>query len=276
MEAAFIMGFMNNRNFLSMSTDPVRKKRMLFAALSGFIAGTIATLVSSYINTWFFPDLPFYFEWSSIFIAWLLWSVLGGLLAGVAGLSYEGWKGILFSALGMASSILLLNSIQSSESIMLKVIAFVGLLFPITAMVVPLAVIFFWLATRFVQVMSLAGWARWKIILVNSTVIVVLGLIPGVYAKMNSRAEQSVRLIHGILQNAQTSQPDALPKVLLKTKGFSEHKNQPYTFSQVSSAYSTVGVDVLAHYKDGYTILCTVVLYPERDPYIYPCKGQIP
>ena len=177
---------------ISKHTDPERKKRMLFAALSGFVAGTIATIVSSYINTWVFPDIPFYLEWSSIFVAWLLWAVLGGLLAGIAGLSDEGWKGILFSALGMAFSILLLNAMQSSESTMLKIIAFVGLLFPIAAMVTPLAVIFFWLASRFMQMISLKGWARWKIILVNLIVIVILGVIPGVYAKIEfkSRTER--------------------------------------------------------------------------------------
>jgi MFS family permease len=255
-------------------TDPERMTRMLFAALSGFVAGTIATIASSYINTWLFPDIPFYLDGSSILIAWLLWAVLGGLLAGVAGLSYEGWKGILFSALGMAFSILLLNAMQSSENTMLKIIAFVGLFFPIAAMVTPLAVIFFWLASRFMKLISLKGWARWRIILVNSMVIVILGMIPGIYAKLNARAEQSMRLVHEMLQSAQTSAP--LHKALLKTEGFSEHKIQPYALSQVPSIYSTVGVDVTAHYKDGYTISCTVVLYPESAPSFYPCKGQTP
>jgi hypothetical protein len=258
----------------SKHTDPERMTRMFFAALSGFVAGTIATIASSYINTWIFPDIPFYLDESSILIAWLLWAVLGGLLAGIAGLSYEGWKGILFSALGMASSVLFLNAMQSSESVKLKIIAFVGLFFPIVAMVTPLAVIFFWLAGRFMKMISLKGWARWRIMLVNLIVIVIIGMIPGMYVKLNSRAEQGMRLVHEMLQSAQTSAP--LHKALLKTEGFSEHKTQSYALSQIPSTYSTVGVDVTAHYKDGYTISCTVVLYPGSEPSIYPCKGQMP
>ena len=276
MEAGFIIDFMYKPISISKHTDPARKKRVFFAALSGFLAGAIAAFVSSYINTWIFPDIPFYLEWLSIFSAWLLWAVVGGLLAGIAGISSEGWKSILLSAVGMASVVLLLNLMQNSESVLLNIVSFFGLLFPIAAMLTPLAVIFYWLANRFVHAESSAGWLRWKIVLINLIVIVALGMIPGVYAKMNSRTERSVRLIHDMLQNSQTSAPDALHKALLKTEGFSEHKTQPYTLSHTPSIYSTVGVDVAAHYKDGYIILCTVTLYPGSDPSIFPCKGKMP
>ena len=94
---------------------------------------------------------------------------------------------------------------------------------------------------------------------------------------MDTRAEQGVRLVHGLLQDAvQVSSLNAVNKALLKTEGLAEHKEQSYALSQTPSVYSTVGVDVVAHYKDGYTILCTVILYPGSDPYISPCKGTLP
>ena len=266
-----------NQDSLSVKNNSETKQRVLFAALSGFIAGTTAALISSFINTWLFPDLSIHLEWTSIFFVWVLWAVLGGVLAGVAAFSSEGWKSVLLSALSMAVTILVLNFMQSSESALLNAVVLIGLSLPFTAMMTPLAFLFFWLAYRFVQAMSLKGWARWKIFLVNFIIILVLGTIPGMYAKMNARAEQGVRVIHGILQDAaQASSPDAVHKSLLKTEGFADHKDQPYTLSQVPSVYSTVGVDVTAYYDDGYTILCTVVLYPGSDPSIIPCKGQAP
>lgn len=261
-----------NQTSPSEKNNSETKQRVLFAALSGFIAGTIAALVSSFINNWLFPDLPLYLEWSSIFLAWILWAVLGGVFAGFAAFSSEGWKSILLSAVCMAFTILLFSSMQSSERIMLKIVAFIGLLFPISAMMLPLAVIFFWLGHRMLQAMSVTGWARVKIFLVNIIVILALGTLPGLYAKMNARTERSVRIIHGILQDA----PNQVHKALLKTEGFAEHKGQRYTFSQAPSIYSTVGVDVTAHYDDGYTISCTVVLYPGSEPSIFPCKGRKP
>jgi MFS family permease len=268
---------MNNQDSHNIPYDPERKRRVSFAALSGFIAGTIATFITSYINIWRFPELPLHLEWSSILTTWILLAVLGGILAGVAAFTLEGWKSILISAAGMAFTLLLLSSMQSSEGTLLKIVAIVGLLFPIAAMVAPLAAIFFWLAHRFMQATASKGWTRFKIIFVNCIVIVVLGILPGLYAKMSSRAEQGVRLIHGILQDAaKAPASEALHKALSKTKGFPAHKNQPYTLSQTQSTYSTVGVDITVHYDDGYTMICTVVLYPGSNPSIYPCKGQLP
>jgi hypothetical protein len=271
------MGLMMNQDSEGVKNNLERKQRVLFAALSGFVAGTVAALLSSFINTWLFPDLPLYIEWSSMFLGWVLWSVLGGVLAGVAAFSSEGWKSILFSALGMAVTILVLNVLQNSESALLNTIVLLGLSLPFTAMMIPLAFLFFWLARRFLEAMSLRGWVRSRIFLVNFIVILALGVIPGVYTKMNTRAERGVRIMHEMLQTAaQASPQDAVPKALLKTNGFADHKDQPYTLSQVSSVSSTEGVDVTAHYNDGYTILCTVVLYPGSDPSIFSCKGQPP
>jgi len=266
-----------NQDALQLKINLERKQRVFFAALSGFIAGTTTALVSSFINIWLFPDLPLHLEWSSIFFVWGVWAFLGGMLAGVAAYSSEGWKSILLSALGMTLTILIFNVLQSSLSSLLKVVVLVGLSFPFTAMMTPLAFLFFWLARRFVQAISVSGWTRVRMYLVNFIVILLIGALPGLYAKMNARTEQGVRIIHRILQDAsQAASPDVFPKSLLKTEGFADHKDQSYTLSQSPSVYSTVGLDVTAHYADGYTVLCTIVLYPGRDPSIYPCKGQTP
>lgn len=263
---------MINQDLFRVKNSTEKRQSVFFAALSGFMASTTAAVSSSFINIWLFPDIPLYLDLKSVFISWILWAVLGGVLAGIAGLSSEGWKSILLSALSMTITILIINFIQSSESIMLRMVAVVGLLFPLTAMISPLALLFFWLSYRFVQGMLLKGWARAKIFVLNFIVILVIGTLPGLYVKFDNRTEQAVRLIHGILQEL----PDTTHKALLKTNGFSDHMRQAYTLSQRPSLYSTAGVDVTAHYDDGYTIICTVVLYPGSDPSVFPCKGVMP
>jgi MFS family permease len=268
---------MTNQDSHNAKNNAETKQRVIFAAISGFIAGTVAALLSSFINIWLFPDLPLQAEWSSIIYVWGLWAVLSGILAGGAAFSHEGWKSILLSALSMAVAVLVLNVMQSSEGFLVNFVAFFGLLLPFVAMMTPLAFLFFWLGHRFIQALRIKGWARLRVLLINLIVILVVGAIPGGYAKMSARAERGVRIIHENLQAAaQSSSPETLHKSLLKTEGFAEHKDQPYTLSQSSSIYSTVGVDVTAHYPDGYTILCTVVLYPGSDPSILPCKGRAP
>lgn len=256
---------------------PDRKQRILYAFLSGFAAGTVAAITSSFINVWLYPQLPIYFEWPSVFFTWILWALLTGLMAGIAVISSEGWMSILLSAFCMASTILIINFVQDMSNIFLNLLVLLGLALPFTAIMTPLAYIFFWLTQRFVQAKDHNGWARGRIIIVNILVIIVLGMIPGLYAKMNARAEQGVILVHGILQDAaQASSLEEVHKALLKTEGLAEHKDQSYTLSQTPSVYSTVGVDVTAHYEDGYTIVCTVILYPGSDSFISPCKGVFP
>ncbi len=254
-----------------------RKRRILYGVFSGFAVGTIAAITSSFVNIWLYPELPIYFEWPPVLYTWVIWALLSGLLAGIAVISSEGWTGILLSAFSMAAAILVINFVQDLDNIFLNILVLFGLALPFTAMMTPLAYIFFWLTRRLVQAMDLKGWARGRIFFANFLVIIALGAIPGVYAKMNARAERGVRLVHGILQDAaQSSSLDAVHKALLKTDGLAEHKDQPYTLSQTPSVYSTVGVDVVAHYEDGYTIFCTVILYPGSDPFISPCKGSQP
>jgi hypothetical protein len=265
------MDFMTTQGFLT-KNNSVRNQRMFFAALSGFFTGTLVTLATSFINTWFFPDLPLYINWSSILVAWVLWAFLGGLLASLSAFSAESWAGVFLSALSMAVTVLVINSIQSSENMMVSLVAFFGLLLPFIAMMFPLAALFYWLAKRFVEALSLRGWPRSRVFLVNGLIILVLGVLPGWYVKMDQRAEQGVRVVHDVLQGG----AGKINEKLTKTSGFAEHQDQPYTLSQVDSSYSTVGVDVTVHYDDGYTIMCTVVLYPGQEPSVSPCQGQMP
>lgn len=265
------MDFMTTQGFFT-KNNSVRNQRMFFAALSGFFTGTVVTLATSFINTWFFPDLPLYLNWSSVLVAWVMWAFLGGLLASLSALSAEGWAGVFVSALSMAVAVLVINSIQGSESMMVSLVAFFGLLLPFFAMLFPLAALFYWLAKRSVEALSLSGWPRIRVFLVNAVIILVLGALPGWYVKMDQRAEQGVRIIHNILQGS----PMEFKEDLSKTSGFLEHQGQSYALSQVDSSYSTVGVDVTVHYEDGYTIMCTVVLYPGQEPSVSPCKAQTP
>ena len=80
-----------NQDSLNLKNNLERKQCILFAALSGFIAGTTTALVSSFINIWPFPDLPLHLEWSPIFFVWGVWVFLGGLLAGVAAHYFDGY-----------------------------------------------------------------------------------------------------------------------------------------------------------------------------------------
>jgi hypothetical protein len=47
-----------------------------------------------------------------------------------------------------------------------------------------------------------------------------------------------------------------------------------YKLFQKASEASTEGYDVRAKYEDGYTLQCTVVVYPGFNTYISDCKSN--
>jgi hypothetical protein len=254
-----------------------KRQRVTYGAVSGFIAGTICALMLSFVNVWLYRDLPLQVDYLGFFKLWMLWGVGGSIFAGIATSSTEGWGSILLAAVLMGVAILVMNFLQGITSLFLNLVVMVGLIVPFTGMMIPVSYIFFWLARRFMHAHTSTGWERWSVFIVNGLVVIVLGLLPGLYSKFNSSAETAVYMVHGMLQEmSRTDSADALPKPLLASEGFLDHRTQPYKLTQVPSAYSTVGIDVTAHYEDGYSLRCTVILYPGKDAYMSPCKGLTP
>jgi MFS family permease len=273
------MGDSNYQPLPTRTGDISRRQRITFAAISGFAAGTICALVSSFINVWLYPDLPVYVAWLQVFGSWLILAGAAAVFAGVAANQPDGWVGVVQAAFGMAVTALvvaLAPAITLNTLVFYLVIMF-ALSIPITAIFSPVAFLFLWLARRFVEVREAGVQRGWKVLTVNIIFIIMLGFLPGLYSKFSKRAEQAVRMTHALFQEAaQAGSAGEYPSQLAVTDGFTEHRDQAYAFSQVDSVSSAVGVDVTAHYADGYAISCTVVLYPGSDPYINQCRGKQP
>jgi len=266
---------MTNELFIKPSSEArqlEKRQRILYAVLCGFVAGTSAALASSFVNLVLYPDLPIYISWPQVLGVWALWTGAGAALAGVAAISSEGWSSILLSALLMAVTVLIVNFVQGINNLFLNMLVLMGLALPFTAILTPVSYIFFWLARRFMEARLLTGRERSRIVIVNVLVILVVGLLPGLYSKFNGRAEKAVYMVHEMLQEG----GQFVPVPLTKTEGFIEHRDQSYTLSQEKSVFSTVGIDVTVHYDDGYEILCTVILYSDSEPRMNPCKGFSP
>ena len=52
-----------------------KKERIMYAAASGFVVGTICVAIGSFINSLLFPDLPLYIDWSNMFFLWCRFGV---------------------------------------------------------------------------------------------------------------------------------------------------------------------------------------------------------
>lgn len=262
-------------SFESAIQPATRKPRVLSAAMSGAIFGALAAVLSSFINTFLFPDIPLRLDFMAIGVSLALWILVSALLAGIAAYSSEGWTTILASSFLTAAVILIYNFVQSSTNLFLNLLILLGLSLPFTALMIPVAYIFYWLATRFVEASRLNGWGRGKIILVNLLTLAAMGASVGWYARLSSNEQRALRIIQNNLEEGKlAASPDEYPTALKKTEEYTEHKEQEYTMEYAQSVYSTVGIDVKVKYADGYVISCTVVLYPGSEPAISPCKGE--
>ena len=263
----------------TLTGDISRRQRISYGAISGFAAGTICAFVASFINTWLYPDLPLYIAWPHVFVLWLVLAGTGTVLAGLAANQHDGWAGIVQAAFGMAviGQLVALAPAITLNTLIFYLVIMLGLSIPMTAIFSPVAYLFLWLARRFVDLRNAKDPNGWRVLSVNIFLIILLGFLPGLYPKFDERAEQAVRMTHALLQEArQAAAADALPAALIGTEGLAEHKDQTYALSQAPSASSTTGLDVTAHYADGYTILCIVVLYPGSQPYVDTCEGRLP
>ena len=96
---------------------------------------------------------------------------------------------------------------------------------------------------------------------------IVIGVISGYFFKMSARTLDATRFMNTTLQTA--SQDSKSP--VRNLPSFQQHAGMKYQLLHKASATSTEGFDVRAEYEDGYTVQCTVVVYPDTNPYISDC-----
>ena len=88
--------------------------------------------------------------------------------------------------------------------------------------------------------------------------------------KMPPDAATAVNYLHAALQSENV---DGIQEIS-KLPGVQEHAGMRYKLFQQASEASTEGHDVRAEYDDGYTLQCTVVVYPGFNTYISACESE--
>jgi MFS family permease len=255
-----------------------RQRRMLAGALYGLLSGTAYTFLSGTIDALLHPDLPIYIHWSGISFMWA-WLGLGlAFFGALTGWFTETLKGVAIGAIAMSLIVLAANLAQSSVQGAFVIVALLILLLPVAAACSLLAWALRWLAERHVRTLAESdSKKRMRSLILLVAVALAIGFIPAAVQRMSAPAEQSVRLLDGLLKQAaasQTGDNQGLP--LDKLPAFKAHLGMEYKLSQASSKISTVGYDIGIIYSDGYKITCVLVAYGDQKPYLRGCvEGDI-
>ena len=252
--------------------DPDRSRRVPAAACFGFFSGTLLVIVSGTVNHFAFPNLDMRIDWLHMAGLWLLLGPLLGALCGLAAYTAEMWPGSFLAGFGMALAMLVTNIAQGRGAVLTNIVLLVVLLIPLTGLMTPVALVFRWLGKRFVDASVATGPGRFAGFAFTVLLAILLGLAPGMLARMNAQAQTAVLHFKTLLD--QGAAPGVIPGPFGPLRGYPAHAGAEYSLSQRESAASTEAFDVSVHFADGYTITCIVVAYPERDPYIDSCREE--
>jgi hypothetical protein len=248
--------------------DPDRLRRGAAGAGFGLFCGTLFVLVAGTINHFAFPQFFMRIDWLHMGGMWLLFGLMMAVFCGLGALTTDPWPGIPLAAVGMAMTILITPIAQGKGEGLTNLLLLIILMIPLTAVMIPLAIVFRWLAGQFVRASESEGLARYG----NFVLPLLLGLAPGVFSRMDAGAQAAVLQVKALLQEgAQTPAGSAYPELLGSMPGYPAHAGARYSLSQQRSISSSEGFDVTAWFADGYTIQCVVIVYPGQDPYLRSC-----
>ena len=244
-----------------------RLPHMLAGAMYGFLLGTAFVLSAAVVDRLLHPDLPLGMDWSALATR-VLWIVLGLILIGIAAALFnETIPSLLLGA--VLSGILALTSALLSSSTTqtgIKVMVLIFALMPVSAMSLPVTLVLRWLVDRHEKALKLQRTGQVFLLVLLA---IALGAGSGFFMKMSPQALQATRFMDRLMQTAPLDDKNPIHNL----PGFASHAAMRYRLFQSPSQYSTEGFDVRAEYPDGYGVRCTVVLYPERDPFETGCES---
>jgi len=180
----------------------------------------------------------------------------------------ETWAGLLAGAVTAALLALTSALFVSATNTALKVMVLVFTLPPIAVMSLPIA----WILRRLAERHAVALYSERSMARIALLILIAaaLGAAGGYFMKMPPDASTAVNYLHDALQSANKSETEEISTL----PGFQGHTGTRYKLFQKASETSTEGYDVRAEYEDGYTLQCTVVVYPGFNTYISECESN--
>jgi MFS family permease len=257
-----------NMDGLGTDTRQAQVKRAMLGALYGLLGGAAFVLMAAFIDIWLHPDLPLTVNWSAFTLRLPLISLGLVLVGAVTCWWHEAWQGLLSGAV-VASALALVAALFTSQvDTGMKIIVLIFTLIPIAAMTLPVAYVLRWFTERHARAlyMNRSGARIAGLILL----MIAVGLGPGYFMKSSGRAIEATRLIHNFLQDLALARAEKNP--LARVAGVSERRETPYQMYSTRSETSSEAFDIHVEYEDNYKLLCTVILYPGRDPYFSGCQ----
>ena len=255
--------------FFREETLAERSKRMLPGAIYCAMAVTVYVLVSSWINVIVYPGLHLGVDWLGLLVRWLEYGIalaLAGAIIAWFTETIEGvvWGGLILAALLMLGSMVLSllsgtgNTLLGQSLITIIPVIGAGILL---AWVIRMAV------KRHSDIMAQAEpQTRRKQLTQLVGIVLVVGLVLGVFSLFGSSSRYAIGSLNNALQNYATDRLIDSRFPYERLPALKEHFGMDYSLYARTSSEASGSLDITVRFADGYSITCIVPQMNSNEP----------
>jgi len=241
-----------------------RRRRMIPAAMYGAVVATIYVWSFSLVNIYSFPNLPLGVDWLYVIETWIGLTVAFAAFGAIAAWFTEEYAGIVGGAL-IFTVLMALWFLVAARSTSSTVTA--------QSIITTLPLI---------GVNMLAAWAvRWAarhhIAITNEKnpgtqrkqwiqhigIIVLIGLVPGLFGRMDRPAERTIGQLHELLQAAPTDTSIRTRLPVRQVPALADHFGVPYTIYARQSELAVGVMQAVVRFEDGFVMTCQLPIATE-------------
>ena len=262
----------NLKRTFQQETPAERGQRMIPAAAYGALVATAYVWALAFVNVFTFPNLPLGMDWIRVLGMWFGLSAAFALFGAVAGWFTEDYAGIvggalIFTAL-LAIWFLLSARVQNSTITAQSIITTL----PLAGVNMLAAWALRSAAKRYLTIRNEKdSTQRRKQLIRHSAIILLIGLVPGIFGRLDTPAQRTLGQLHELLQAA-PNDPSIWPRLPLRqVPALQDHLGVDYVFYAHPSATAVSTLDVAVQFADGYLMTCQLPISTSVS-FITDCK----
>ena len=262
----------NLKRIYHQETPAERSQRMIPAALYGALIASAYVWALALVNVFTFPELPLGMDWGRVLGMWIGLSAGFAFFGAVAAWFTEDYAGIvggglIFTAL-LAIWFLLSARVQSSTITAQSIITTL----PLAGVNMLGAWAIRWMAKRYITIQNEKDVSqRRRQLIRHSAIILLIGLVPGIFSRMDTPAHRTLGQLHELLQAA-PNDPSVWPRLPLRqVPSLQDHLGVDYVLYARPSATAVSTLDVTVKFTDGYLMTCQLPISTSIS-FITECK----
>jgi hypothetical protein len=214
-------------------------------------------------------------DWISLLIRWLEFGIALALAGVIVGWFTEEYMGIVGGGVVLTILILVGNLIASlfgNGSTTLTVQSFFTAL-PLVGVCIILAWAIRVAINRHLHIKQQeTPRIRRKLLMQLVVIVILVGLIPGVFSRFGLPSEYAIRNLNESLQSTTTYPPLEVRFPLTKVPALKDHIGMDYKLYPRTSSETAGALDISIRFMDGYTITCIVPTESSSALYIEKCN----